>query len=395
MNFSKNKMTVALFSAAAIASAASVTPTASQETGEQTQAAAKSFDDYVRPYHASLDIELPKANPTPALDLTKPLSRIIFGSCNHHARSQHMWPLIEAQNPDLVLAIGDNIYGDNGYLGEANLASFIKAYTQQASHPEFRSLRSKVPMLATWDDHDYGPNDSGGTFAFREWSETLFETFWGVSEAAKSRQGVYDSVIAGPEGQRVQIIMLDTRFFRSPLKSIPYQESRPRLGGYLPDDNPELTILGGQQWTWLKGELAKPADLRLLVSSTQVLTDAHGFEKWGNHPVERERLFAALKERNKGDMLILSGDRHSAAFYAQTPKELGSEIWEFTSSSLNLAFVRENAGAGEPDPRRRSGFFTQENYGMIDIDWQNKEIIMQIRGNESQVVALQKLPFKN
>lgn len=390
-------MTAALFSVAAIASAANIKSVAAPALSAPEKLAGsktKTFDDYVRPYHASLNIDLPKANQTPALDLTKPLSRIIFGSCNHHARSQHMWPLIEAQNPDLVLAIGDNIYGDNGYLGEANLDSFINAYRLQASHPEFRSLRSKVPMLATWDDHDYGPNDSGGTFAFREWSETLFETFWGASDAAKSRQGVYDSVIVGPEGQRVQIIMLDTRFFRSPLKSIPYQESRPPLGPYVADDNPQLTILGADQWNWLQAELAKPADLRLLISSTQVLTDAHGFEKWGNHPVERERLFKALKARNSGDVLILSGDRHSAAFYAQTPKELGHEIWEFTSSSLNLAFVRENAGEGEPDARRRSGFLTQENYGMIDIDWQNKEITMQIRGNESQIMAMQKLPLK-
>lgn len=389
-------MTAALFSVAAIASAANIKSVAAQKTSAQQKSVenTKSFDDYVRPYHAGLNIDLPKANQTPALDLTKPLSRIIFGSCNHHARSQHMWPLIEAQNPDLVLAIGDNIYGDNGYLGEADLGTFIDAYRLQASHPEFKSLRSKVPMLATWDDHDYGPNDSGGTFAFREWSETLFETFWGASDAAKSRQGVYDSVIAGPEGQRVQIIMLDTRFFRSPLKSIPYQESRPPLGPYIADDNPEATILGADQWAWLKAQLAKPADLRLVVSSTQVITDAHGFEKWGNHPVERERLFKALKARNSGDVLILSGDRHSAAFYAQTPKELGNEIWEFTSSSLNLAFVRENAGEGEPDARRRSGFFTQENYGMIDIDWQNKEITMQIRGNESQVMALQRLALK-
>lgn len=392
LKFSKNIMTAALFSVAAIASAASVQPTASQETISVKPV--KPFDDYVRPFHDSLAIDLPVANQTPVLDLNKSLSRIIFGSCNHHARSQHMWPLIEAQKPDLFLALGDNIYGDNGYLGEAEMGSFIDAYRLQASHPEFQSLRSKVPMLATWDDHDFGPNDSGGTFAFREWSEKLFETFWGASEKAKSRQGVYDSIIAGPEGQRVQIIMLDTRFFRSPLKSIPYQAERPRLGPYLPDDNPDLTILGAAQWAWLKGELAKPADLRLLVSSTQILTDAHGFEKWGNHPVERERLFQALKARNDGDVLILSGDRHSAAFYAQTPKALGSEIWEFTSSSLNLAFVRDNAGDSEPDTRRRSGFFTEENYGIIDIDWANKEITMQIRGNESQLMAQQKLPIK-
>jgi alkaline phosphatase D len=168
--------------------------------------------------------------------------------------------------------------------------SLRKSYALQASHPEFAGFRAKFPMMATWDDHDFGLNDAGGSFPMRRWAEELFETFWGSSDAVRSRPGVYDSSITGPEGKRVQVILLDTRFFRSDLKRAPWSKDRPPLGGYLPDDSRDKTILGEDQWAWLEQELAKPADLRIVVSSTQVITDAHQFEGWTNFPTERSRL---------------------------------------------------------------------------------------------------------
>lgn len=187
--------------------------------------------------------------------------------------------------------------------------------------------------------------------------------------------------------------MLDTRFFRSPLKALPYQNPRPPLGRYVANDDPTATVLGKAQWTWLKEQLAKPAELRLVVTSIQVLTDAHGFEKWGNMPVERERLFTALKTRNGGDFLILSGDRHSGAIYNETPKTLDETAWEFTSSSLNLAFVRDDASEREPDPKRTTGMITQENFGLVDIDWRGKKVTMRLMDADAQQIVAQTVSF--
>ncbi len=384
----------ALFSVAGCvsASAQTVVHMSKAEAGEaapQQAESAYSPSVLLRPYYENIGTELPKANAGPELDLSKTLTRIAFGSCNHQGRSQHMWSKIGAQNPDIFLAIGDNVYGDVGYQGEADLGSFISAYKQQAAYPEFQALRSQVPMLATWDDHDFGPNDSGGAFAFKEWSEQIFESFWRSGAEVKSRPGIYDSMIAGPEGKRVQIIMLDTRFFRSPLKALPYQDPRPPLGRYIANDDPAATVLGKEQWIWLGEQLAKPAELRLVVTSIQVLTDAHGFEKWGNMPIERERLFAALKARNGGNFLMLSGDRHSGAIYNETPAAIGEPVWEFTSSSLNLAFVRDDASEREPDPKRTTGMITQENFGLVDIDWREKNVTMRLMDADAQQIVAQ------
>jgi alkaline phosphatase D len=348
-------------------------------------------DQLLAPYYAELrkKVSMPEAGPNPALAATTRLTRIAFGSCNHQNAPQHMWAQIAAQNPQLFLMIGDNVYGDNGWDADAGLESLRSAYALQASHPEFAQFRAKFPMMATWDDHDFGLNDAGGSFPMRRWGEELFETFWGSSAEVRGREGIYDSTITGPEGQRVQVILLDTRFFRSDFKRADWSKDRPPLGGYLPDDNPAKTVLGAEQWAWLKAELAKPADLRIVVSSTQVITQAHQFEGWTNFPAERAKLLDALSQREASGLVLLSGDRHAAGIYKVAHK--GEEMWELTSSSLNLAFGSdiERATSREPDPTRVTPFFPIENYGLVDIDWKAKTLTLTLKGNTSETLAQQ------
>ncbi len=346
-------------------------------------------DALLEPYYAALRhrVEMPVAGPNPALSSAAALTRIAFGSCNHQSAPQHMWAQIAAQQPQLFLMIGDNVYGDNGWDGDAGLESLRRSYALQASHPEFRDFRAKVPMMATWDDHDFGFNDSGASFPFRRWGEALFESFWGSSDTVRARPGVYESTITGPEGRRVQVILLDTRFFRSDLKRMAWSKDRPPLGGYLPDDSASTTVLGEAQWAWLAQELAKPADVRIVVSSTQVITTAHQFEGWTNFPVERNRLFDLLRGREASGLVILSGDRHSGGVYKIDHK--GETMWELTSSSLNVAYgddIDRNT-AREPDPARVTRFFPVENYGLVDIDWKTKRLTMTLKGNTSTTLA--------
>ena len=348
-------------------------------------------DELLAPYYAQLrqSTVLPKAGEGPALDTAQTLTRIAFGSCNHQSASQHMWDQVLSANPQLFMMIGDNVYGDNAWDGDAELTSLRESYALQTSHPEWQKLRAAVPMLATWDDHDFGLNDKGASFPMRGWAETMFEEFWGSSEAVRSRPGIYDSVMAGPEGQRTQIILLDTRFFRSDLKRYPWQRERRPLGNYAPDTDPASTILGAEQWEWLEAELAKPADMRIVVSSIQIITEAHDYESWENFPLERTKLLDALNAREESGLVLLSGDRHSGGIYKL--EHGGETFWELTSSSLNLAFGNdvERSTEREPDPARVSKFYSVENYGLVDIDWAMKQVTVTLKGNESQTLTEQ------
>ncbi len=351
-------------------------------------------DELLAPYYAKLrqSVSLPHAGEGPALDPATRLTRIAFGSCNHQSASQHMWQQVASANPQLFMMIGDNVYGDNAWDGDAELESLRASYALQASHPEWQRLRAAVPMLATWDDHDYGLNDAGAAFPMRRWSETMFEHFWGSSDVVRQRPGIYDSVMSGPTGERVQIIMLDTRFFRSNLNRMDWSRERPPLGVYLPDESDAATVLGAEQWDWLKGELAKPADLRIVVSSIQVLTEAHDYESWENFPKERAKLLEMIGARADSGVVLLSGDRHAAGIYKIDDAPGGGTLWELTSSALNLAFGDGDiakSSAREPDPKRVTPFFAVENYGLVDIDWGKKQVTMTLKGDTSQTLAEQ------
>ncbi len=348
-----------------------------------------SAEELLTPYYAKLEqsVDLPVAPANAALAPESVITRLAFGSCNHQSRSQHMWDRIAATDPQLFLFIGDNNYGDQMWGGDASLATLREAYRVQANTPELASFRANIPMMITWDDHDFGFNDGGASFAYRSWAETIFETFWGSSDEVKSRPGVYESAMFGEEGQRTQVILLDTRYFRSDLERMPYTPERPPLGPYVPSNDPSKTMLGDEQWAWLEQELAKPADFRIIASSIQVITDAHDYEAWENLPLEREKLYRMLAAREESGMVLLSGDRHAGGIYTDTPQAAGGEqIWELTSSSLNYSFSStERNTAREPDPKRLTDFISEENFGLIDIDWEARTFTMTMRGSEGEV----------
>ncbi len=329
----------------------------------------------------------------PALDRIKAMTRIGFGSCAHQDRAQTHWAALRAAKLDLFLFAGDNVYGDVGFDGDARLPYLQSAYAKIAAQPDYLAFRQETPALATWDDHDFGLNDAGGTFAFKQRAEAMFETFWRSSPAVRQHPGVYDAVIAGPIGQRVQIIILDTRFFRSPLVRGPDVVPRPPYGPYLPNTDPGATVLGDAQWRWLDAQLRKPAELRLILSSIQVLADGHQYEKWGNFPADRAKLFAHLKASGARNVILLSGDRHMGALYRENAV-LDYPLTELTASALNMT---NKLGAGqteEPGPNRIKGPLREDHFGLVDVDWINHTVRLSLRklnGDEAmtETIALQ------
>src|SRR5690606_24925566 len=97
-----------------------------------------------------------------------------------------------------------------------------KKYDKLGSQPGYKKLLTICPVLATWDDHDYGVNDGGLEYPKREESQQIFLDFFGVGKDSPRRKqkGVYHAAMFGPEDKRVQVILLDTRYFRSPLKKM-------------------------------------------------------------------------------------------------------------------------------------------------------------------------------
>ena len=308
-----------------------------------------------------------KWQPLPSSDNT--LTRIAFGSCLDQNKPQPIWRSISAARPELFLMLGDNVYGSSK---SADKTVLVNAYLGLAGHADFEVARQAMPMLATWDDHDYGGNDAGADFPNREFARKLFGEFWkGSGSTAADAEGIYYAKIFGPPGRRIQIIMLDTRSFRS--KLLRQGDNGSGNGRYQPDASVEKTMLGAQQWAWLEQELTKPAKVRIIASSIQVLAEGHGWERWGNLPAERQRLFDLVERTKANGVIFVSGDRHRAAIYNQVDGG-PYPLYEITSSSMNRPYGQSD----ESGPYQLDTMYTKENFGLLRIDWKANEITLAV-----------------
>ena len=305
-----------------------------------------------------------------------PLRSIAFGSCIDQARPAPIWDTILAGKPDLFVFGGDNVYCEMPY----SQARLRRAYAQAAASPGMNRLRRSVPHLAIWDDHDYGVNDGGAEFPFKGESKAEFVEFWKLpaDDPRRTRDGLYHAQGFGPPGRRVQVILLDGRWFRSPWKRTD-QRDAPGKERYLPDDSAGKTMLGEEQWRWLEAQLRQPAEVRLVVSGVQVVTEGNGWERWGNFPRERERLYRLIGSTGAQGVVLLSGDRHIGALYreaAGTPYPL----YEMTSSGMTHPW----STAAEAGPNRLGELFTEYHYGTVDIDWPAGGLSLLIRDIEGK-----------
>ena len=321
-----------------------------------------------------------------SLDKSQPLYRIAFGSCMKEKDDQSIWDKVSAEEPDAFVFLGDNVYGDlysdDPRFTDPEMPAMQESYLKLSQSGPFASFREKTLVLATWDDHDFGVNDGGADYPFKAKAEELFLDAWAVpsSDERRSREGIYTSDIIGPFGQSVQIILLDTRYFRGSLK-VTDEKNAPLKERYLQSYDSTSTMLGQAQWDWLEAELKKPADLRILVSSIQVIADGHGWEAWRTLPLQRNKLYQMLSDTNADNTIIVSGDRHSGAFY-ERGDVTGARLLEMTTSSLNAPVSAWRARSGEtriePGPYRDGEPQFEVNYGMMDINWENRQVSLRL-----------------
>ncbi len=309
-------------------------------------------------------------------------TRIAMGSCANENRNQPIWEAIVATQPDAFVFLGDNVYADTEDRREMR-----KAYETLGAKSGYQALLATCPVYAIWDDHDYGVNDGGAEFPMREQAEEEFHRFFKTPEGADSRKrpGIYDvDYLKGEGGEVLQLVRLDTRYFRGPLVKLP--EKTP-LGRYERNLDESVTILGEAQWKWLAEVLEEPADLRVIATSIQFLPQDHRWELWENFPHERRKLLDLLRVKETGPVVFLSGDRHMGEIMklkVDDPASPGFPVYEITSSGLT------NAGGGmrgEPNRHRVSPTnFQKVNFGLMTVDWSTRDVILELRDVVGEVV---------
>lgn len=320
----------------------------------------------------------------------KPLTTIAFGSCNHSDLPQPLWADVLINRPQLWIWLG-------GTVDQAtpDVNSLQANYQRQLQEPGYSALRSSTPIIGTWDHNDYAKVGAGKEYTHKAESQRLFCDFMGVAPDSPLRQqeGIYSTHTFGPKGQQVKIILLDTRYYRDqPQKEEPKGKENQKKKGEKKKKTPPADILGEAQWKWLEKELSgNSAALTIIGNGTQIIPDEHSEEKWANYPKSRERLLKLIARTNSAGVVLLSGERHLAEISSLQVKGRPQPVYEVTSSGLTHTVGRDYIPAA--NQYRVGDVITKENYGLIQIDWEKREVALQVLGERNHTYLSQTLSF--
>jgi len=291
-----------------------------------------------------------------------------LGSCLDQRFEQEIWSSIKNEHIDGFIFLGDNVYGDTP---SGKLTKMKKAYAiQKTKLPKW--LMNDKEILSIWDDHDFGLNDGGGDYPLKRDAEKMFLNFWNISneDPRRNRDGVYFKKTNEIEGITVEIIGLDTRYFRSKLKG--------KKNAYKQNNDLKATILGQNQWSWLEESIYNSsADIIMILSSIQILATNHPYEKWANFPLERKKLLKLIANASKDKTIIaVTGDRHRSGIYQN------ENFVEITSSSLN----KPGSKNSETDPLLIGKTYPIKNFGTINIEPSKNKMTVSIHRKNGQVL---------
>ena len=288
-------------------------------------------------------------------------ARLVFGSCaDIDGSTAQVWQRIAREAPDALVLIGDTPYIDT-----TSLATQRARHRAFASVDSFEALTAAMPLVAVWDDHDFGLNDTDGRLPQRENSRRAFLEYRpgvgdrvgdGAGDGAGDGVGdgkgggLYTSFRSGP----VEVFVLDTRWFART------EPSR---------DDPKLpTLLGEAQWRWLEDGLrASTAPFKVVASSMVWNNRVRALKSdcWGAYPHEFARFQAMLREGGVQGVVLVSGDVHrSRVLVHPTAASAGYDLVELVTSPLH-ARVHADAAVGGPEVVFDSG--TPNSFLVLEV----------------------------
>ena len=246
--------------------------------------------------------------------------------------------------------------GDTWYTREVDYYSewglWYRAHHDRAQ-PVLQKFLKAMPHYATWDDHDYGPNDIGKNYILKEPSRKVFMNYFCNPSYGENGQGIYTKITWAD----VDIFLTDDRWWRSADEIKDSADGKP---------NPDKRMLGKEQMEWLKNSLVYSlATFKIIVVGSQVLNPVSPFDKMWDFPAEYDELMNFLKEYKIKGVVFLTGDRHhSEIIKVNRPGHY--PLYDVTVSALTSSGYPFSA-AEKNNPYRVIGFDQKQNYGKFSF----------------------------
>ena len=265
---------------------------------------------------------------------------------------------INKKNPDFMLWLGDNTY-----LREPDWNSrtgFIKRYSHTRAFPELQPLLASTHHYATWDDHDYGPNNSDGSFWLKETASEIFKLFWGNPNYNVTGKG---GITGFFQWSDLDFFLLDNRYHRT---------ANNNLTG-------NRQMLGKDQIDWLINALSfSQASFKFIAVGGQVISNGAVYENYATYPDERRYLLDKIREAKIEGVIFLDGDRHHTILSKMQETKNVYPLYDLTCSSLTAGVNNDN----EPynSFKLEETFVNVNNFGMLNVTGptNDRELTIQI-----------------
>jgi alkaline phosphatase D len=282
--------------------------------------------------------------------------RIVFGSCQDWRDGYWTsWPHIVADQPDLVLWLGDYIYegGVDGAVRDHNsdevmtLVEYRNRYGLYKADPGLRAAHAAAPWIVTWDDHEvennyarFTPQDPADQPIFKARRRAAYQAFWEHQPIRSRPEGDRMSLYRTLRwGSLLQTLVLDGRQFRNN-QACGTEDLGPDCAERT---DPNRTMLGPRQFDWLRRELQADRCRWSMLANQTVMTpvpfgSAYNMDQWDGYPVERSRIFRLLA--GVRNAVVITGDIHAAGVGDLREEADGSPVvgTELVTAGISSSF---------------------------------------------------------
>lgn len=232
----------------------------------------------------------------PPVDQKRTVRIAVF---NDWARSE--FPGLEvalAHGPHLVL-----LGGDLPHSNPPNLGPMRRMYqeTRSVASDVGRDMKAglidveeQIPSCHMWDDHDYGGDNSDGTYKNRAQARQAYREYWPMASDPGPGKAIYQRL---SYSGTVDVFLLDLRSERDPIRK---------------PEGPDKSMMGAEQKQWLKDQLLlSSAPWKLVVSSVPFNPTAKKVGGWVTYQTERKELIDFVRFNGITGVVLASGDIHS------------------------------------------------------------------------------------
>ena len=258
--------------------------------------------------------------------------------------------------------------GDNWYTREVDFGS-AWGLNYRASHDRAQKVMqpflAAMPQYGIWDDHDYGPDNSGKSFYLKNESREIFKNYMVNPSYGEEGKGIYTKVSYSD----VDLFLTDDRYFRS-------EENIPDSVNGLPSKDKHF--FGPMQMEWLKNNLEfSKATFKIIVIGSQILNPLGRSENMQRYSAEYNELINFIKNQKINGVVFFSGDRHhSEIIKIENPNFY--PLYDVTLSSYTAGISKVNGEEKNNIYRVKGTLVEENNFGKLSISGPKENRVMKI-----------------